>query len=43
MDKLYDYYSHFVKAENIGKQFSIPAGHGQVCEEELQLEIHHST
>lgn len=30
MNKLEDYYYHFVKAENIGKMFSISAGHGQV-------------
>lgn len=30
MEKLYEYYTHFVTAENIGKNFSIPAGHAQV-------------
>ena len=30
MEKLNDYYSYFVKEENIGKNISIPAGHGQV-------------
>jgi hypothetical protein len=30
MEKLEEYYSSFVKSENIGRNFSIPAGHGQV-------------
>jgi hypothetical protein len=30
MEKLEEYYSSFVKSENIGRNFSIPAGHGQL-------------
>ena len=30
MDKLYDFYSAFVKADNLAKNYSIPAAHAQV-------------
>ena len=31
MDKLYDFYSAFVSDGNLGKNFTIPAQHAQVC------------
>ena len=30
MEKLYEYYTHFVSTENIGRNFTIPAAHSQV-------------
>ena len=31
MDKLYNFYSAFVAADNLGKNYSLPAAHAQVA------------